>query len=229
MQSHRSLKLNTEPATQIVSTADMKTYLQVDDSDDDTEIVEAIVAARKAIENYTGRSFINTVWNLWLDSWPIDQTAIRKMPEGVHQLPINHFDGYARVIEILRPPLVSVASITYYDTADSGTVFSSSKYLVDVASEPGRIILNDGDFWPSTLLRPGKAIDIQFTAGYGTDVTDIPQDIILAHKQMVKFFYRVMTGGYEQGETPMFQSDQNKSGLTDFVEKLLMPYRVTRF
>ena len=79
------------------------------------------------------------------------------------------------------------------------------------------------------MLRPHNAIDIEFTGGYGTATTDIPDAVLLAMKQMVKFNYRVMTGGYEEGETLAFESDKNKSGLTDFVEKLLMPYRISRF
>ena len=225
---HRSLVLKTAPATQIVSTADMKTYLQVDDATDDTEITEAIVASRQAIESYTGRSLINTVWNLWLDGWPRDKSA-ENPPEGVHNLPINSFDETLRYIVIPRPQLVSVASVKYYDTDDTVATFSSTKYFVDTKSEHGRVCLNDGENWPTVLLRPHNAIDIEFTGGYGTATTDIPDAVLLAMKQMVKFNYRVMTGGYEEGETLAFESDKNKSGLTDFVEKLLMPYRISRF
>jgi uncharacterized phiE125 gp8 family phage protein len=225
---HRSLVLNTAPATQIVSTADMKTYLQVDDATDDTEITEAIVASRQAIENYTGRSLINTVWNLWLDGWPRDKSA-ENPPEGVFNLPIDAFDKKLRFIKIPRAPLVSITSIKYYDTADAVATFSSGSYFVDTKSTPGRVCLNNGANWPTTLLRPCNGIDVKFTCGYGTATTDIPDAILLAVKQMVKFNYRVMTGGYEEGETLAFESDKNKSGLTDFVEKLLMPYRIVRF
>jgi uncharacterized phiE125 gp8 family phage protein len=226
--NHRSLVLKTAPATQIVSTADMKTYLQVDDAVDDTEITEAIVASREAIENYTGRSLINTVWNLWLDSWPRDKKA-ENPPSGVYDLPINAFDRQLSYIELPRAPLVSVASIKYYDTADSVATFSSGSYLVDTNSVPSRVCLNYNTQWPTTLLRPCNGIDIEFTSGYGTATTDVPDSILLAVKQMTKFNYRVMTGGYEEGETLAFESDKNKSGLTDFVEKLLMPYRIVRF
>jgi len=224
--NHRSLKLKTEPATQIVSTADMKLYLQIDDATEDALIVEAIIASRQAIENYTGRSLINTVWNLWLDAWPSNGKG--DIPEGVFTLPINAFDNALNYIDIPRPPLVSVASITYYGADDVGVVFASSNYFVDTKSSPGRISLNDSGSWPTGLLRPMNGIDIEFTAGYGTATTNVPPAILLAMKQMTKFNYRVMSGGYEQGETPMFQSDQTKSGLTDFVEKLLMPYRLMR-
>jgi hypothetical protein len=227
MQAHRSLVLKTAPATQIVATSLMKTYLGVDDAADDVVIQEAIIASRQAIENYTGRSFINTVWNLWLDNWPRGKGG--DYPEGSFDLPINAFDDTKIFIDVPRPPLVSVASVTYYNTSNVSAVFSSASYFVDSKSTPGRIVLNSGSSWPSVLLRPANGIDIEFTAGYGTAVTDVPDAIILAHKQMTKFNYRVMTGAYEQGETPVFASDQNKTGLTDFVEKLLMPYRIARF
>ena len=179
MAAHKSLAINTEPATQIVSTSDMKTYLQVDDAVEDTEITEAIIASRLAIENYLGRSLINTVWNLWLDQWPRDRKR-ENPPEGVFNLPVDYFDSQKNFISLPMAPLVSVASITYYDTDDSGTVFASSNYLVDVASEPGRIVLNSGKTWPSILLRPGNGIDIQFTSGYGAATTDVPEAVLLA-------------------------------------------------
>ena len=225
--NHRSLVLRTAPATQIVSTEDMKTYLQVDDDTENPDIRDAIISSRQAIENYTGRSFLNTVWNLWLDEWPRDRSR-EDTPDGVHNLPITHFDKALRHIVIPRPPLVSVASITYYDTSDTSATFASSKYFVDTKSTPGRVCLNFDENWPTTLLRPCNGIDIQFTGGYGTSGSDVPEAVLLAVKQMTKFNYRIMTGAYEEGETVAFESDKNKSGLTDFVEKLLMPYRIAR-
>ena len=227
MELHRSLVLKTDAATQIVATSAMKTYLQVDDSTDDTEIAEAIVSSRLAVEHYLGRSLINTTWNLWLDEWPMDKRG-GAPPEGVYNLPIDAFDNKLDHIVIPRPPLVSVTSVKYYDTADSVTTFASSKYLVDTKSTPGRVVLNHGESWPTTLLRPANGIDVEFVAGYGTATTDVPDAILLGVKQMVKFNYRVMTGAYEAGETAVFESDKNKAGLTDFVEKLLAPYRISR-
>ena len=225
---HKSLKLKTAPATQVISTADMKTYLQVDDAVEDTEITEAIIASRLAVEAWLGRSLINTVWNYWLDGWPRDKKR-ENPPEGVYNLPIDHFDQQKTYIDLPMSPLVSVASITYYNTADTGAVFAATNYLVDIISDPGRVILNSSASWPSTLLRPGNGVDIEFTSGYGTATTDVPEAILLAVKQMTKFNYKVMVGAYEGGsETPAFESDKRDSGLTEFVEKLLRPYRVVR-
>lgn len=227
MIQHRALVENTAPATQIVSTSDMKSYLDVDNSADDTLIDEAIIASRIAVEKYLGRSLINTTWNLWLDEWPRDRSR-EDPPEGVYNLPIDHFDQTLNFIELPRPPLVSVTSIKYYDTSDTVATFAATNYLVDIVSDPGRVVLNSTAQWPTTLLRPGKAIDIEFVAGYGSATTDVPDLILLAVKQMVKYNYAVMTRLYEVNGVPFFDTDINKNGLTESVEKLLMPYRVFR-
>ena len=54
-------------------------------------------------------------------------------------------------------------------------MFSSSNYLVDTASNPGRVALNQNSVWP-TGLRSVNAVEIEFTAGYGT-ATDVPEAI----------------------------------------------------
>lgn len=49
------VSVTTDAASEPVSTADMKSYLKVDYNDDDDEIDEMVVAARKFVEGYIGR------------------------------------------------------------------------------------------------------------------------------------------------------------------------------
>ena len=53
--------------TNIVSLADMKEFLRVDHSDEDTTISEIITSAAIAVQDYTGRVFVSTTWTLNLD------------------------------------------------------------------------------------------------------------------------------------------------------------------
>jgi len=227
---HRSLVLNTAPSTQIVSTALMKTYLQVDDDTENPDIRDAIISARLAIEAYLGRSLISTTWNLWLDAWPRDRSR-ENPPQGVFNLPIDAFDATLNYIELPRPPLGSVTHVKYYNTGDTVATFASSKYFVDTKSTPGRVVLNTDESWPTTLLRDANWIDVQFVAGYGTSETDVPESILLAVKQMTKKFYRDMTGLYEDQESTAYLAESDKagkSGLPKGVEQLLMRYRIPR-
>ena len=162
----RYLSLKTAPAAEPLTTAEAKTHLRVDGSDEDTYIASLVAAARETCEKLTGRSFVNTTWNLWLDNWP-----------------------GSGIITIPRPPLSTITSVTYYDTADAATVFASSNYLVDTAAYPGRIILNSGATWPTTSLRPAKAIDVEFVAGYGSASSNMRKADIAMVRLMLSHLY----------------------------------------
>ena len=52
--------------TDIVSLADMKEFLRVDHSDEDTTITAIIDAATQSIQDYTGRHFKATTWTMYV-------------------------------------------------------------------------------------------------------------------------------------------------------------------
>lgn len=139
------LKQTSAPATEPITLAQAKAQCRVDISDDDDLFNDLIIpSARQYIEEATRRAFITQTWRLSLECWP-DRNYI--------QLP--------------KPPLVSVTSVTYTDNAGSATVLSSALYGVDTDSEPGRVVLNYGEVWPSATLRTMNPIQIIYVAGYG--------------------------------------------------------------
>lgn len=147
----RSQKLVTAPTGELLTTAETKSHLRVDVTDDDTLIAAMIVAARVAAEAYTRRSFITTVWEYSLDESEIDS------------------DWF----ELPSAPLQSIVSVTSYDDDNNGTVFGASNYYADTNSEPGRISLVQGSTWP-TDLRDRNSLVIRYKAGWGDAVDDIP-------------------------------------------------------
>ncbi|NIP96558.1 MAG: hypothetical protein GWO24_25240, partial [Akkermansiaceae bacterium] len=92
-------------------------------------------AARTLAEQVQGRALITQTWDLTLDGWPA---------KGYFELP--------------RAPLQSITSIKYYDEDDTEATVDSGTYFVDIASEPGRVVLNSGESWPSTTLRPVNGV-----------------------------------------------------------------------
>lgn len=165
-----NFKLITAPAVEPISTSEAKSHLRVDLSADDTLIGTLITAARQMAESYTLRSLCTQTWDLYRDNF--------------YQ---RGFDVDAGAVTIPRPPLQSVTTVTTYDPDDVATVMSSAEYLVDTASEPGRVCLNDGDDWPSDL-RPRNGVIIRFVAGYGV-AADVPQGIKQAILQTVGHLY----------------------------------------
>lgn len=155
----------TAPALEPVSLEEAKLHLRVDDDSPSTNLddslIEAVIkASRQWAEQFQNRAYITQTWNLYLDSFPRE-----------------------KYIEIPKPPLQYVVSMTYKDGSGasqavsfldpSGTaLLETDDYLIDIAREPGRLYLKSGKAWPASL-NEAQAVTIQFVAGYG-DAADVP-------------------------------------------------------
>jgi hypothetical protein len=107
-----------------VTLADMKNFLRVSITDDDTLISTLLQAATDAVESFTGRSLCNKGYRQGLDSFPyytdsmISQNAY---PPSYYSLPRYSTTqwNYSQMIKLFRPPLVSVDRISYLSAKDS--------------------------------------------------------------------------------------------------------------
>lgn len=136
-----ALKVITPPATDPISLAEATLFARIDTSDDSTVVADIIAAAHEYCAAYQNRSYITQTLEVTLDGWP--------------DFPIS----------LPRPPLVTVTSIKYYDTANTEYTWAPSNYFVDTDSEPGRIALAYGVTTPNTILRDISAVKIRYTAG----------------------------------------------------------------
>jgi len=98
--------------TNIVSLSDMKEWLRVDHSDEDTTITAIIDSAAQSIQDYTGLHFRGTTYLASLDYF--------YSAEFPYQI-------------------TSVTSVTYLDRAGASQTLDASKYFVDTVRQPGRI------------------------------------------------------------------------------------------
>lgn len=182
------LDLVTAPASEPVTTSEVKTFLRIDSSDEDTLLSNLITAARQSAESYTGRAFITQTWKMFLDGWPYGKG---EWWDGVRQLPIRELHGLSE-LNIPLPPLQSITHVKTYDDDDTATTFSSSNYYVSSYSgdyaRNGRISLRTSATWP-TYERDSDGIEIQFVAGYGDSASDVPQQIKQAILQEVAYLY----------------------------------------
>lgn len=116
-------------------------------------------------------------------------------------------DGTSRTeISLPMPPLLSVESVTFYDTQDTSSVVAATVYRVHTG-ENGRIALKYGQSWP-TEPRDQDCMVIAYTAGYSVDATSVPAPIVVGIKELTKFRYQnrgeglfVGSGGW-RGEVP---------------------------
>lgn len=190
-----ALKLITAPAAEPVTTSEAKAHMRVDTTADDTYIGTLITVARQNVEAHLRRALINQTWELVLDEFPL----------GVFRLP--------------KPPLASVTSIKYTDEDGVEATFSSAKYLVDADSEPGRVVLKNGESWPAVTLQEANAVRVRYVAGYGAAGSNVPQAI----RQAILL---VIGSLYENREDVLVAQGVSIGTLPFGVEALLAPYRI---
>jgi len=129
-------------------------YVKVDDETENVLFNGFISAARRIVEARLNRPLITQTLRLDLDAFPYG----------------------CRQIE-LTANLQDEVAVTYIDT--NGDEQDFENFVVDTSSTPGRIVLNPDAYWPVTHSIP-NAVSITFTAGYGDDPEDVPENLRLA-------------------------------------------------
>lgn len=156
------------PAFEPISLEQARQHLRVDvypgspgGHPDDDLITRAITAARERAEEITRRALVEQGVRLvaagWYpDAWP------RTCQRG---------------IDLLRPPLISVDQVTYYDGANALQVLAPSNYFVEETQPVHRLRWSSGFDFPCTYARE-DAVRVDYTAGYAgqaSPVTDQEQ------------------------------------------------------
>jgi uncharacterized phiE125 gp8 family phage protein len=158
-------KLKTAPTLEPVTLAEAKLHLKLDsDTTDDTLVTALIQAAREQAEKYTGRAFIEQVWEYMMDEFGEEE------------------------IELPNPPLISVSTITYTDGNNVTQTLSTSVYGVNTYDEPGEVYLKFNQIWP-IVLDVENSICITYKAGYGTAATSVPASIRAAILLIIGHLY----------------------------------------
>ena len=211
------LTIVTVPTVEPVKLVEAKLFLKVDETADDTLITSMIKAARHACERYTSRALTERTGQVFFDRWPGDYVPLT---EGIT---IGaDLTTFAPEVFIPRPPLVSITHVKTYDDSDVATVWPSSNYFVDTATEPGRLVPRTGTSLPTTT-RTANGIEIQFVAGYPeiTPATDpktysIPEDIVTGIKRMINHLYE------NRGDDPVVAAKESGA------QQLWLPYQIMR-
>lgn len=179
------LRLVTAPTTFPVTTAEAKAHCRVEDSSEDGLIEALIAAATDYVEQWTGKALVTQTWRLTLDA-------------------------FSESIMLPKNPVLSVASITYFDVDGDIQTVSPSDYTVDNASNPAWLVINSDASWPATASGVNM-VRVEFIAGYTTIPASIKHAILLLVGQW--FDYRASVSEKSMAEMPFA------------VESLLRPYR----
>ena len=160
----RAYTVDTASTTAVISTADAKTYLKVDISDDDTLIDNLVSSATESAQEYTNRFFTNTTL-------------------------IQYGTTFADLENLLKSTVSSITHIKYYDSDNSQQTLASSVYALIPAIEPSVISLKVNQSYPSIADRT-DAVECKYVVGYGSASTDVPNAIIEAIYLTIGHWYQ---------------------------------------
>lgn len=151
-----TLVLVTAPTVPILTAAEARARLGIGSDVSDAVLDAHIKAATQVIDGgdgWLGRALLQQVWKLTLDEFP------------------NRY-RYDR-IRIPLPPLISIDSINFIDTAGVEQSLDPGAYR-KLAGEPATI--EPVNCWPRTKCQ-GDAVSITFTCGYGTTADKVPEPV----------------------------------------------------
>lgn len=184
-----SYKRTVAPTLQTVSTTEAKDHLRIDHNDDDNYITNLVKSATSVAERYTQRSFMTQTWVKTLSKFPTKD-----------------------FIEVLKSPVASITSISYYDADNAQQTFSNYTLVSpDIIS----YLQVNSDGWPSTCIRL-DAVEVTFVTGYATSA-ELEDDIKHAILMIVGHLY-------ENRQDVIVGSQVNK--MPNSSKYLLEPYRM---
>ena len=178
------LQLVTGPATEPLSVDDVRPFFRLVHDGADSFLTPLIAAARERCERITGRALISQQWKLTLTRWP----SVGAERSG------DDYDLGGPLIRLPKPPLITVDEVKYVDLNGTLTTLATNQYVVDTTTEPATIspAFQSGSnayvIWP--IIRVQRAaIQVKFTAGYGTSGADVPWEIKERIKNYVAYCF----------------------------------------
>lgn len=136
-------KVITAVASEPITASEAKLNAKIDTTADDALITGWITAARQYAEHYTGRALATQTLEMALDCFPSESIALD------------------------MPPVASITSIKYTDTAGVEQTVSSANYVLNTYGESARVDLAYGCYWPTTQsIR--NAVRIRYVTGSAT-------------------------------------------------------------
>ena len=138
----QSIVLLTDATTEVLTLAEIKTFLRIDGTDFDNILTPFIKVSRQIGENITGREFVEKEFKLYLDTFP-----------------------QCNEIEVKKSKLKSITSIQYYDVNNALQTLSSGDYYFTNDANYSSIYINNDKSFPSTYDRK-QAVIITFKVDY---------------------------------------------------------------
>lgn len=148
--------LITDATSEIITLAEIKTFLKIDGTDYDSILTPFIKVARQIGEQMTGRDFVEKEYKTFLDCFP-----------------------YCHGIEIRKSKLKLITSIQYYDVNNTLQTVSASDYYFTNDANYSSIYINNDKSYPATYDRQ-QAVIITFKVDYPNFPASLKQAMLSA-------------------------------------------------
>ena len=149
-------QLITPPTVLPVTLSEAKIHerIAVEDTANDNSIESLLYTSTRLAEEYTNRAFITQTWRY----------VTTRLTE---------------YIELPRPYLQSIDSVTMTDLDNTTTTIDPTKYFINSVYEPGRLYfkINSYPFYNLWDFCYGGWITVTYVSGYGDDADDVPAPI----------------------------------------------------
>lgn len=176
------VKINDPQSTKAIAVRleIIKEQLKIDHDDEDLLLQRLTKTAAEKVSSIIQKPIINTQYDLVLDCFPAGELTLQVCP------------------------LVSIASITYYDVDSVLQTFDSANYELQEHGLDPCIYLAEGASWPTTKSGRNRVI-VRLTAGYGDKPEDVPEEIQHAICLLVGHWYEnreaTLTGAMNEETT----------------------------
>jgi len=183
-----SLELVTPATTPLVTVAEMKAHGRLDTIPEGDAFMEGLVEAATArAQDITRRAFLTEAWRLTMDRWP--GAANDEWWNGVREGIPSTFEATSFLIR--KAPFLTVSAIKTVAEDGTETTWASSNDSATTEAGFGRVAKRVGQIWPLIIapVRSVGGIRVEFTAGNGTDPTDVPAPIRHAVKMIAQHLY----------------------------------------
>ncbi len=187
--------LTIPPVVEPLSLAEVKDHLKVETIADDALITRLITTARQQVEKQINKVLINQSWAIYLDNW---------LAYGEVELPVS--------------PVNQINNLRTFSIDDIASIVDPSHYYADLVSDPQRLILRGSRIWQKPG-RPANGIEIDVTAGFGTEGDSVPGPLRQA-------MFLLITHWYENRQPDC--SGAPIVSVTSALQALLAPYKRVR-
>ena len=157
MTANWTLARTTAPASNLpVSVSQVKSHLRLspDDTTHDAELQLLIEAATERLEQDLDRQLMTASYKQTQFDWNVD-------------------DNLKGEVKLYKKQITLIQSVKYYDEDGSQVTLTSSDYVFDLGR--GSLFVDPGNEWPTVEPNNPNAVEVIFTAGYGTDAACIPR------------------------------------------------------